>query len=283
MLHRVLIAIVCTASVGTGPEQTPTSQSASPPASQPADAVPTRKVLAVLPAAYHGPEQELTALADSLGDLLSILLADNQEVTVVERVHLKKLLRESKLSLAGITGPPRAVEAGGLVKADFVVASTIEASEQGVTVRCHLIEVNGARIVHAVEKTGQRSELLATMQACAQGIAEGLDTKITDLHPRELDLTPRISLLYMRGLAFYHEGLPERAQVEFMRIIMLDPMHEHARAYNALAYHKAKDPEHARIAARWFLKNFPNSRYRPEIEALLNPDSQPSTRPTDAP
>jgi TolB-like protein len=257
MWQTALILVLCGATAAPAAENAPASGDP-----------PSNKVLAVLPAEHRGQFEELTAVEDSLGDLLSVLLADNKTVTVVERVHLRKLLREKKLALAGITEIPRATEVGQLLKADYIVTSTIEAAENELEVRCNLIEVTGARIVHTVHQKGQLEDFMSVLQRCAQGITEGLDITIADLHPEELDRSPRLSLLFMRGLSFYHEGLPDRAQVEFMKIIALDPMHEDARAFSAKCYYQAGELEHARIEAEWFLENFPESHYRAELEPM---------------
>lgn len=262
MFELLLITTVCILDL----EATAGGQPTSRPA---ADAPAPLRTVAVLPAECLNSKEAMAGLEDGLGDMLAVLLADNPSVKVVERVHLQKVLREKELSLTGVTEAPRAAELGGLLKADCVVTSSLETGESGVTIRCSVIEVEGARIVHTVDQTGGLADILDLTRRCVQGIAEGLDTRITNLHPEELDRTPRISLLFMRGLSFYHEGLYERSQVEFMKIILLDPMHEHARAFSAMAFDRADQPEHARIAAEWFLKNFPNSQYEKDMRALL--------------
>jgi hypothetical protein len=73
----------------------------------------------------------------------------------------------------------------------------------------------------------------------------------------------------MRGLAFYHEGLPLRAQVEFMKVTALEPIHEGAMAYIAKCFHDAGQPEHARLAAEALLAAYPTSPFRDEIEGIL--------------
>ena len=45
-------------------------------------------------------------------------------------------------------------------------------------------------------------------------------------------------------------------------------MHEHARAFRAIAFDRADQPEHDRIAAEWLLQNFPNSLYEKDLQAL---------------
>ena len=87
-------------------------------------------------------------------------------------------------------------------------------------------------------------------------LAEGLDVKLPELTPQQIDRSPECSLHFMRGLGYYYAEMYEYAATEFLKALAIDPNYAPARFYNGMSYFDQAEYEHARIEFDRFVKRF---------------------------
>ena len=109
-----------------------------------------RRTVAILPFEITSPDPTLAALGYGLAEFLSDDLAHSHRLTMVERVRIGDLQRESNLQLAGNIDPATSVRAGRLLAAQSMIVGVIHApavgaltiEERGVDVMTGAIEMH---------------------------------------------------------------------------------------------------------------------------------------------
>ena len=82
-------------------------------------------VFFVAPISNNTGRGEYREVADAMTDMVMVLLAENKQAKVVERKRLAAVLREQKLSLAGLVEKETLIRVGKLLKADRIVTGGI--------------------------------------------------------------------------------------------------------------------------------------------------------------
>ncbi len=141
--------------------------------------------------------------------------------------------------------------------------------------------MNGARISASVQEDAPTGRLLDAVQRAAMRLAAALNMTVDAPDEKELDLAPGISLRLMRGAAFFNDGHPLRAAVEYMRVLAVDPLHEESRIRLAESLLAGGKPGQAARVCDDFLKQSPGSPQADRVRDLRARCDAPSVKDDD--
>ena len=215
-------------------------------------------------------------VAQGVTDLVAALLAE--QVTVVSSEKLDAALKEQGLSARGLTDAATAVKLGKLLQADFVLTGSVFRRADKIEFAAQLVEVAGGSVVKALAAEGPADKLLETSSALATQCATALK-----LEPRPAETGQAVAAdrlaeerFFLEALGRYHAGDYDRAIMNCLKVIELNPNHEKVRLRLAESFLAAGDEEQARIAFRRTLQLFPALAPEPRILALLERLERPA-------
>lgn len=214
-----------------------------------------RQTAIVAPLTVASANAEDRSLGVSLADLIAISLAERGRLSIVDRRKLLEVLRERKLTEAGLVDPATAAPLGKILAADLVVAGSVAMTDDSVRAVVTMISVEGQQIVGTVTVEGARKELdklALELSAKAAGLA---GVSVPALKPEEIDDSPVGRLHLMRGIALYYADNPDQAIVSLLQAVRLDPRLVEARLWIARCYLQLHEPEHARVELIQLEKN----------------------------
>lgn len=139
-----------------------------------------KKILAV--ADFTDLQGNVTELGRFLAEELSVVLAGaGKGFEVVDRTHLKTLLREHKLSMTGLIDPQTAKKLGQLAGVDALITGTITPFGDSVRLTTKILDLSTAKVISAssanIAKTQAIEELLTRGIEPAQPVIQESATK----------------------------------------------------------------------------------------------------------
>lgn len=248
---------------------------APPPKSEPRKSAPEpaaapAQVAVVAPLHVGSTDPGERQLGESLGEVLAVALADQKNLVVVERQKLRNVLDEQKLSVSGLVDPATAAKVGKLLLADLVVAGSIVETGGGkFHYAVYVIAVDGQRILGSVQMDGPRSDVERISMELAPKVAALSGTKLPPIKPEELDDSPVGRLHLMRGISLYYANNDDRAIMNCLKAVQLDPRLQEARLWIAKAYLRQGEKEHARIELTRLARNPAAKPFLNEVNQLL--------------
>jgi len=145
-----------------------------------------KKTIAVLD--FTDLDGNVNKLGRFIAEELFVALADsNKGFELVDRTHLKTLMKEHKLAASGVIDPATAQKLGQIAAVDAIVTGTITPFGDNVKVAAKVLDTATARVITAagteIPKTKAVSDLLAegTESAPAQGPAGSPDRPETSV------------------------------------------------------------------------------------------------------
>jgi len=210
--------------------------------------------VAALPFRLASDQGQYAPLAEAAGDMLMARLSTVEGLKFVERAAIDKVLAERNLAVA--TRAEDRVRLGQAVGAKFVLVGSLSAAGGELQINAHLLEVATQRIAASADATSAPDRLFEQVDLLAGKLAEGLDVKLPELTPQQIDRSPQCSLHFMRGLGYYYAEMYEHAGTEFLKALAIDPNYAPARFYNGMSYFDQAEYEHARIEFERFVKQF---------------------------
>ena len=84
---------------------------------------------------------------EKIPEFLKNELSRSAKLTIVERKHLKAILEEKALSLAGLTDTTAAREVGKMLGARYIITGTISEVSDRIRIDAHIINVASRRVV----------------------------------------------------------------------------------------------------------------------------------------
>ena len=228
------------------------------------------KTVCVAPFSDNTGDQTWSGMPHGVSDLVATLIADDDNVEVVERDQLEAVLREHELSLA-MGDTKTAVKVGRLVGADSIVVGGVMVMNNTLVASGRALDVATGTVVHAHTAKGPPDKLLALATELAAELGRGLGLK--DVRrpetPGEVERKPMASAHFMRGMGLYHAGDANRGAMELMLCLDLAPGHTTARFWLANCYYRTRDWAHAAVEYDKFLKQFPQSPQAKKARDLL--------------
>lgn len=154
---------------------------------------------------------------------LITFLANNKNITVVERNKLDAIFNEHALQMSGAVDTDSAKSLGKLVAADSIITGTF------MYITNTQIEVN-ARVIDA--KTGK---IVATANVTLKKDWQGSDGAIKDI-PK--DISKKAAEYFKSGMHYYNQGKYSMAIEFFTRAIAQNPEFASAYLYRGIANYK---------------------------------------------
>ncbi len=186
-------------------------------------------VVAVLPFAYQGDDERYEPLRYGLSEMITVDLANIDELTLVERTRLRELLNELELAQSEYVDPSTAPRVGQLLGAGRLIGGGYNVlGEEELRTDVALADLEQAGQAPDLET---RSDLLENLfQLEKEIVFQLVDQLGVELSPAEREEIERVPtrnlqafLAYSRGLEAEARGNYEAAAQAFQRAQELDP------------------------------------------------------------
>ncbi len=167
-----------------------------------------------------------TGLAQTLTDGLSEALAGSEDITLIDRASIEKILNELSLSSQGMTEAEGRLQVGKLLGAHYLILG--EYAEIAGTLRldARIVEVQSGTVRASASREGAVRERKALETAFSKEMAALLFKKTGRPEHRE----PVTSAdFFSRGLALEREKQTDQALDHYQKALVLDPSNRQAR------------------------------------------------------
>jgi len=248
----------------------------SPPAKGPAGetgpAGPTasaKRTVFAAPFENETGQEQYDPAAAGMGDLVAVLLAERENVRVVERQRLEALTDEQARSLKGLTGEAHAIKAGKLFKADTVIMGRLFLLEGKMTVSAKAIDIATERVAASDQMSGRPEDIVEVALQLAGKLAKQMEWPLPKIDMAQIDKSPVAGLHFAKALSHYYAGNMDEAVMQFMRTIDLDPNYTEVHYWTGLCYEKLAEPTHAAIDFAAYLKEHPQGKYAADAAKRL--------------
>ena len=239
-----------------------------PPAGAPATRAAKRTVFAA-PFENATGQQQYEPAAAGMGDLVAVLLAQQEHIAVVERQQLAALAAEKAKSLKGLTGNQYAIQAGKLLKADTVLVGRLYLLKGKLTVNVKALDIATARVVAAGDLSCRPNYLIEAALQLARQLGKRMALPLPKIDLKKIDKAPIASLHFAKALSHYYAGNMDAAIMQLMRTLDLDPNYTEVAYWSGLCYFRLGESAHAIIELEKFLKEHGDSHYAENARGLL--------------
>ena len=229
----------------------------------------TSRIIFAAPFENETGQEQYEPTAAGMGDLLAVMLAQNEQITVVERQQLAAVIAEQAISLKGLTARDYAIRLGKLIKADTVFTGRLLLFEGKLHVSVQALEIPTARVVAADQIACRPSYLVEAALQMARRLGEQMSLPLSEINLEELDKSPIASLHFAKALSYYYAGNVDAAIMQLMWTMDLDPDYTEANYWSGMSYYKLGDYAYAIIEWEQFLKREPESKYAEKAKELL--------------
>ena len=223
--------------------------------------------VAVLPFTTSAPDDHFKPLVDAMGEMLMAHLSQYQNLKLVERVDLDKVLKEQ--ALGPLQKPDDQARFGKLLKTQYVIVGGVTVDGKELQINLRAVEVNTARIAGASSGACSSNTVMESLGKTGEKLIHEMNLKLPELPENRVDTSADANLHYMRGLGFYFAQMPEHATSQFMQALAIDPEHAKARWWNAQVYFEGQEYGHARVELEKFLHDHAKHPDAARAKALL--------------
>ena len=231
---------------------------------------PVRRTVFAVPLENETGEEQYDPAAAGLGDLVAVLLAQHENVTVVERQRLLALTDEQARSLKGLTGQKYALAAGELLKADTVLTGRLFLVQDKLTVSLQAIDIPTDRVAAADQMSFRPVDLMETALQLARKLSTQMAVPLPEIDLAEIDSSPVASLHFAKALSHYYAGNMDAAIMQFMRTMDLDPDYTEAHFWCGMSHQRLGEHAHAAIEWEKYLERQPDSDRAKAVKKLLD-------------
>jgi len=236
---------------------------------QPRQLHPEQKVIFAVAFDNETKQDQYDPAGAGIGDLIAVMLAQQEDVRVVERQRLDSLTAEQARSLRGLTGEKYAVAAGKLLRADTVVTGRLYLVMGKLTANAKAMDIATERVAGATQRAIRPEFIVEDALQLSRELAKQMSIPLPRIDPAKIDKMPIASLHFGQALSSYYAGNLNAAIMGFMRTIDLNPDFSEAVFWSGLCYSRLNEPEHAVIDLADFLKRDPNSTHAEFAKELL--------------
>ena len=227
-----------------------------------------KSILAILPFENSTGQENLKPLEEGLRDLIIADIGKVKEIMVVERENLERIIKEQKLGLWDFIDKKTQIKIGRLAGVNIILAGGFSLVDSTMKINAHLLDVETTELIKSEEVEGKVTDIVQLSKELTLKLLRDLDIKIELLPELAIDKSPEINLHFIRGLGYYYGCMYDRAIMEFMNTMNLNPEHADARFWNAKSYFAQKAWSHARIELDRFLKEFPQDSRMREVKKI---------------
>lgn len=227
------------------------------------------KVILILPFRVAGEKAGFEALGEGLQELLIVDLSSFEEIKVVDRKALGKILKEQALTLALMVKADNQIKIGKIAGATLILTGTFSIVDSKIKINAHLYDIASSRLARSSEVEGDADKWLEAEQELARNLVKGLELKMTEVQEKAIEKKPKVNKYYIRGIGYYAVGNYDYAIMEFMNTLWGDEKYVDARYYIAMSYLALKENDHARIEFEKVIREFPESDFAREAKKQL--------------
>jgi|GEM_PF-1272361 len=113
-------------------------------------------------------------LREGIAEVVSGKISANEQVAVVERSQLTKVLEELKLSASGLVIKEAQIRAGRMLGAKFLLLGSFQYSKPQIMINARIIDTETAQILSAVDAIGTETEIFALQKQLVQKILQNI-------------------------------------------------------------------------------------------------------------
>jgi TolB-like protein len=236
---------------------------------KPPPAGPKKRTVFPAPFDNESGQEQYDPAAAGMGDLVGVLLAEQEHITVVERQRLLALAEEQAKSLRGLTGDKYAIQAGKLLKADTVLVGRLYLVEGKLMVSVKALEIETARVMAADELACRPEDILEAALQLARRLAKQMALPLPQIDLKAIDSSPIASLHFAKAIGHYYGGNMDAAIMQLMRTLDLDPDYVEAHYWAGMCYYRLEEFDHALIEWKKYFQREPHGKYVSGLKKLV--------------
>ncbi len=197
------------------------------------DAIPENTV-AVLTFRNLGDSPELNPLQKGLAQMMITDLSKVQQLQVVERLKLQRLLEELELGQSGLVEKDSSPRIGKLLGARKLVSGGFtKLADEQLRIDAALTETASSESQELDEITGDLNTFFRLEKSLVFSVIDEFGIELTKAEREAIQKIPTESLLafiaYSQGLDYQDRGMFDQATSEFQRAVAMDPNFSTAR------------------------------------------------------
>jgi TolB-like protein len=216
--------------------------------------IQAERVLSVLYFENTTKTKEYDWLCKGLADMLITDITGIENLTVVEREGLEKILKEQERSLSDLYDESSALKIGKLLNASELIYGSFIIQQNKIRIDAKLVDVATAKIQKTVEVTGVLDKILSLEKELTLEFLKALGVEIPNLILQVDTSSLEAAEAYYTGIMFLDEGAFNKAADYFKEASKIDPYY--------------LKPKKSMEDAYQFLKDFKKLRYQREINKL---------------
>ena len=108
-------------------------------------------------------DEETNWLGSGISETLISKLSNVDEINVIERTHLNKIMEEQKLSLSGVVGEETSIELGKIVGANVAVIGSFQVVGEILRISGRFVNIETGEVLRSAVVTGKMDDFF-TMQ-----------------------------------------------------------------------------------------------------------------------
>ncbi|MFY0569033.1 CsgG/HfaB family protein [Archangium lansingense] len=189
-----------------------------------------KPVIAVLYFDNNTGKPALDVLRKGFADMMVTDLSTVQQLQVVEREKLQKLLDELKMQQSSYFDPKTIQRLGQGMGAQFAVTGSLLAVDPTLRIDVRLVEIATSKVLLAEKVTGRKNQLFDLQQQLVSRFVKALLPKIEQL-PKPRSRAPDVDTLlnYSQGIDLADQGKLQEASVQLASVVSKAPMFVLAR------------------------------------------------------
>jgi TolB-like protein len=207
-----------------------------------------KPIVAVLYFDNNTGDPSFDVLQKGFADMMVTDLSAVQQLQVVEREKLQKLLEELELQKSGYFDPKTALRIGQGIGAQFAVTGSFQALDPTLRIDVRLIEIATSKVLVAEQVSGEKNRLFDLQQQLVGRFVAGLALKL-DKAPKLRSRAPDVATLvsYSKGLDLADQGKLQEASVQLASVVSKAPTFLLARERHEQFLERLKASEERRI------------------------------------
>ncbi len=137
---------------------------------------------------------EFDYLSEAICEMFITDLSQSEEITVVEREKLEKILKEQKLSISDFTDETNAIKVGRLINADRIVIGSLTVIETKFRLDARLLDVETGKVIAAEKSQCSSKHYIFDM---VDETALRIIRKVSGELPAQIVSGPRMDVLFL--------------------------------------------------------------------------------------
>ena len=218
------------------------------------------QTLCILDFQRLGDDARSDWLQQGLADLMINTMNSLSPYLVMERKHLREILREHGLAVSGLVDIDTAVRQAQLAKADLLLLGSFARQGDQLTVQARLVRVSDQQILAQATWTDLYSRVLAAPRALSQKLLASLASPFDPGHlegiEKQIPTTIDVAQSYYQGLRAFDEGRYPEALANYLDAARQAGDFRKAHTAVLEIYYLLGASEHAVLFARETARSF---------------------------